>query len=106
MGKSSRHYNKKNYNNSDIKNTSLNRAFCFPLVLFCIVTSTFIIRSIKYNVLNNQKENEGCVLEQLTNLRLINPNKVMLGHLNINSIPNTFDGIMDIVYSNLDIFII
>ena len=30
----------------------------------------------------------------------------MLGHLNINSIPNKFDGIMDLVKGKLDIFLI
>ena len=29
-----------------------------------------------------------------------------MGHLNINSIPNKFDGIMDIVGKKLDIFLI
>ena len=39
-------------------------------------------------------------------LRLKNPKKVMLGHLNINSIQNKFTGIMDLVKENLDIFLI
>ena len=29
-----------------------------------------------------------------------------MGHLNINSIPNKFDGIMDLVGKNLDVFLI
>ena len=40
---------------------------------------------------------ERCALEQLSELRMKNPKKVMLGHLNINSIPNKFEGIMDLV---------
>ena len=43
---------------------------------------------------------------QINRLRLKNPKKVMLGHLNINSIPNKFTGIMELVKENLDIFLI
>ena len=46
------------------------------------------------------------VFDQIKNLRLKNPKKIMLGHLNINSIPNKFTGIMDLVKENLDIFLI
>ena len=46
------------------------------------------------------------MLDQLTELRISNPKKVTLGHLNINSIPKKFDGIMDIVGKKLDIFLI
>ena len=104
---SSRHpYTGHNYNNNGNINTSLKGEFCFPLVLFCIVISAYIIKSFKYNALISQKENEGCMLDQLTNLRLINPKKVTFDHLNINSIPNKFDGIMDFVSTNLDVFLI
>ena len=51
-------------------------------------------------------ETEICVLDQLREIRLRNPKKVTLGHLNINSIPNKFDGIMEIVANHLDIFLI
>ena len=44
--------------------------------------------------------------DQITTLRLKNPKKVILGHLNINSLPNKFTGIMDLVKGNLDIFLI
>ena len=43
---------------------------------------------------------------KIKKLRLQNPTKVIMGHLNINSIPNKFDGIMDVVKGNLDIFLI
>ena len=39
-------------------------------------------------------------------VRLSNPKKVTIGHLNINSIPNKFNGIMSVVKDNLDIFLI
>ena len=50
--------------------------------------------------------NERCTIEQLNELRMKNPKKVMLCHLNINSIPNKFEGIMDLVAKILDIFLI
>ena len=55
---------------------------------------------------NNIEEIEGCVLDSLRNLRLSNPKKVTMGHLNINSIPNKFEEIMDLVAKDLDIFLI
>ena len=35
-----------------------------------------------------------------------NPKKVTFGHVNINSIPNKFDGIMNLVANKLDVFLI
>ena len=51
-------------------------------------------------------ENERCVFDQLRETRLKNPKRVIMGHLNINSIPNIFDGIMDLVAKKLDLFLI
>ena len=45
-------------------------------------------------------------VNRLISLKLHNPKKVTVGHLNINSIPNKFDGIMDMTKQNLDIFLI
>ena len=40
---------------------------------------------------------ERCAFKQMRDLRLKNPRKVIMGHLNINSIPNKFEGgIMDL----------
>ena len=44
-------------------------------------------------------------IPKMKRLRLQNPKKVIIGHLNINSIPKKFDGIMDLVKKNLDIFL-
>ena len=41
----------------------------------------------------------------LRNLRIQNTKEVIMGHLNINSIPNKFEGIMDLVAKHLDIFL-
>ena len=35
-----------------------------------------------------------------------NPIKVVMGHLNINLLPNKFEGIIDIVAKNIDVFLI
>ena len=49
---------------------------------------------------------ENGVFEELKGLRIHNPKKVIIGHLNINSIPNKFEGIMNLVANNLDVFLI
>ena len=46
------------------------------------------------------------MFEQLNVFRLKNPKKVTLGHLNINSIPNKFEGIMNLVANKLDVFLL
>ena len=77
---------------------------------FCVAISVGIFLNLEksgktsYNKeINN---NERCVLEQLREIRIRNPKKVTMGHLNINSIPNKFEGIMGIVGKDLDIFLI
>ena len=45
-------------------------------------------------------------LSQLNFLRIQNPNKVLLGHININSIRHKFDMLSDIIKEKLDIFLI
>ena len=58
---------------------------------------------------NNDRENADSSIttyDEITILRVKNPKKVILGHLNINSIPNKFTGIMDLVKGKLDIFLI
>ena len=47
-----------------------------------------------------------CDLLKMKRLRLQNTKKIFMGHLNINSIPNKFDGIMDVIKEKLDIFLI
>ena len=56
---------------------------------------------------SNKNDTPGeCVFEEIKRLRIQNPKKVIMGHLNINSIPNKFDGIMKLVAKNLDVFLI
>ena len=46
------------------------------------------------------------MFDRLNAFRLKNPKKITLGHLNINSIPNKFEGIMTLVSNKLDVFLI
>ena len=45
-------------------------------------------------------------LDILTNLRLKCKNKLITGHLNINSLPNKFDQLRDIVQGKLDVLVL
>ena len=104
------------YNSTCASNTHLSTDFflagknselLFSLFsLVCILLSTNICLSImNLNEIPSGRE-ERCVFDHLKNRRLENPKKVMLGHLNINSIPKKFEGIMDLVKGKLDIFLI
>ena len=73
--------------------------------LFCYILSVCICNSIRV-VSHNIVTDERCVFGKMKDLRLKNPKKVIMGHLNINSIPNKFEGIMNLVKENLDIFLI
>ena len=82
----------------------------FSFSLFCMIisicTSLIIIATnIEKPTHKNEDEYEGCELDQLRHLRINNPKKVTMGHLNINSLPNKL-GIMDMVANDLDIFLI
>ena len=45
-------------------------------------------------------------MEELDNLRLKNPNRLIFAHLNINSVRNKFDLLAEIIKSNIDILMI
>ena len=55
---------------------------------------------------NTDIDGERCASDIMREIRLRNTRKITVGHLNINSIPNKFDGIMNMVEGNLDIFLI
>ena len=44
--------------------------------------------------------------EELNNLRLKNPNRLICAHLNINSVRNKFDLLSDIIKNNIDVLMI
>ena len=73
--------------------------------LFCIIVSICLFK-VLFPAQQTRNMYGICVLHTLKDIRLKKPKKVTVGHLNINSIPNKFDDIMDIVKHNLDIFVI
>ncbi len=82
-----------------------------PMFYFCLMVSVFLYISIATHSAPNSfpdviDTGEGCVFDQLKGLRIKNPKKVTIGHLNINSIRKKFDGIMDMVSKYLDIFLL
>ena len=42
------------------------------------------------------------MLSEIKKLRIRNPNKIIIGNLNINSLPNKFEQLKDIVMQNID----
>jgi hypothetical protein len=70
------------------------------------------VHSIAYNQYDNLNESnrnlnqtqDDCFLE-MKNLKLKNPRKIALGHLNINSIRNKFMPIKEDINNNLDLLV-
>ena len=54
----------------------------------------------------SRKNNFTSSKEELNNLRLKNPNRLICAHLNINSVRNKFDLLSDIIKNNIDILMI
>ena len=77
-------------------------SYCF----ICCIISAVRFFSIMNLRICRLFSNESCAYEELKRLRLRNPKKVILVHLNINSLPNKFDGLMDLVKEKIDIFMI
>ena len=98
---------------NDIGNEIQNDCLFLPYLccsIFCLVVSIGIFLNfelcLKTTCDKPLHTNERCALDKLKKLRVSNPKRVILGHLNINSIPNKFDGIMSIVRTHLDVFLI
>ena len=75
-------------------------AFSIPYLSFnlfyLVLTLALVVNIVQTKSYNDMPvKNEKCTLEQLRDLRLKNPRKVTIGHVNINSIP--LDGIMDLI---------
>ena len=54
----------------------------------------------------SRKNNFTSPKEELNNLRLKNPNRLICAHLNINSVRNKFDLLSDIIKNNIDVLMI
>ena len=79
--------------------------FFLIFTLFCQILSVQFFYSFTL-LPQDENQSERCTFDIIRDVKLNNPKKVTIGHLNINSIPNKFDGIMDMVRPNLDIFLI
>ena len=94
-------------NYHDDKYDGYNYLHSFSIGLFCLVLSSAILINSNVNfpthIENAQIGTERCVFDELKEMRLNNPKRVLMGHLNINSIPNKVDGIMDMVEGKMDI---
>ena len=70
--------------------------------------------SKEHEVLNlvNQASNKSInvtspnLLFEIKKLRIRNPNKIIIGNLNINSLPNKFEQLKDIVMQHIDILVL
>ena len=60
------------------------------------------------NQANNKSINETSpnLLFEIKKLRIRNPNKIIIGNLNINSLPNKFEQLKDIVIPHIDILVL
>ena len=60
------------------------------------------------NQANNESINETSpnLLFEIKKLRIRNPNKIIIGNLNINSLPNKFEQLKDIVMQHTDILVL
>ena len=93
-------YKGANFSDSDNEHNEHANSYYLSFGSFCLILSVCLFLNIsddKNSHFNETDACERCVLEQLNVLRMKNPQKVMLGHLNINSIPNKFEGIMDLI---------
>ena len=80
--------------------------FSLVLSIILLLNLNVIDKNLIINTTDMVNDSKRCVFDHLRELRVNNPKKVTLGHLNINSIPNKFEGIMGIVKNHLDIFLI
>ena len=55
------------------------------------------ISMIQINISTRDGSYEDTAFNTMKGLRMNNPKKITMGYLNINSIPNKFDGIMDVL---------
>ena len=59
--------------------------------------------TISDNQLNTMQENP---IDSIRKLKLSNPRKIILGHLNVNSLRNKFESVADVIQGIFDIFLL
>ena len=73
---------------------------------FCYIVTLALTINLILIEFNPKPSEERYTLDEISSLKLKYPKKITLGHPNINSICNKFDGIMSFVKGNLDIFLV
>ena len=109
------------FTNVDINQSILNETYLSPIHSLTKTYSSTMDLSIsscdlckEHEVLNlvNQASNKSInvtspnLLFEIKKLRIRNPNKIIIGNLNINSLPNKFEQLKDIVMQHIDILVL
>ena len=87
------------------RHRALSGVHVLSIILFLILTFVIMILRI-LNFSGELSKNVMAPKESIRKLKFESPNKLIIGHLNINSIRNKFECLFDIVGNNIDIFLI
>ena len=74
------------------------------IMLTILILSTSIIYELNINSEQVVNDSDPSIISK--NLKIVNPNKINIGHLNINSIRNNFECLTYIISKNIDISLI
>ena len=77
-----------------------------PLIIHETSPSTASSSKVELVYDSNTDEDDHCAEKVLNNMRLKNLNKLIIGHLNINSIRGKFEALKVVVKNNLDILVV
>ena len=83
---------------------ALLRENCGIIAIFVTLLLLFILFLIHLKFINNNDDMSSKNL--LKKMKHEYPNKIMIGHLNINSIRSKFEYLKDIIENNIDVFLI
>ena len=99
------------FTNVDINQSILNETYQSPIHSLTKTDSSTMDLSIfscnlskEHEVLNYVSSPD--LLFEIKKLRIRNPNKIIIGNLNINSLPNKFEQLKDIVMQPIDILVL
>ena len=83
--------------------TNMENGVIGTLLFIIVILSILIVRDV---ITCMQMANDICPIVCLRKLKLDNPNKIVIGHLNINSIRQKFVSLKEIIDDNIDIFLV
>ena len=63
----------------------------------------FLLKPVKINLAAKDTDTNDDLYSIINNLKIKNPNRVIIAHININSLRNKFDILSDIVKNKIDI---